>query len=48
LPPTITDAEAVRLFVERAVAVKPDFKVTAKNAAAVAAVVRRLDGWRWR
>src|SRR5215470_17646626 len=41
---TITDAEAVRLFAERAVAVKPGFVVTAENAAAVAAVVRRLDG----
>jgi predicted ATPase len=41
---TITDAEAVRLFTDRAAAVKPDFTVTAENAAAVAAVVRRLDG----
>ena len=41
---TITDAEAVHLFADRAVAVKPDFTVTAENAAAVAAVVRRLDG----
>jgi len=41
---TITDAEAVRLFADRAAAVKPDFEVTAANAAAVAAVVRRLDG----
>ena len=41
---TITDAEAVRLFADRAAAVKPDFAVTAENAAAVAAVVRRLDG----
>ena len=41
---TITDAEAVRLFADRAVAVKPGFMVTAENAAAVAAVVRRLDG----
>ena len=40
----ITDAEAVRLFAERAAAVKPGFAVTAQNAAAVAAVVRRLDG----
>jgi predicted ATPase/class 3 adenylate cyclase len=40
----ITQAEAVRLFAERAAAVKPDFAVTAANAAAVAAVVRRLDG----
>ena len=41
---TITDADAVRLFADRAAAVKPDFTVTAENAAAVAAVVRRLDG----
>ena len=40
----ITDAEAVRLFAERAAAVKPGFAVTAQNAAALAAVVRRLDG----
>ncbi|HXZ73966.1 MAG TPA: DUF4062 domain-containing protein [Streptosporangiaceae bacterium] len=40
----ITDAEAVRLFAERAAAVKPGFSVTAENAAAVAEVVRRLDG----
>jgi predicted ATPase/class 3 adenylate cyclase len=41
---TITQAEAVRLFAERAAAVKPGFQVTAQNAAAVTAVVRRLDG----
>jgi predicted ATPase/class 3 adenylate cyclase len=40
----ITEAEAVRLFAERAAAVKPGFQVTAENAAAVAEVVRRLDG----
>ena len=40
----ITEAEAVRLFAERAAAVKPGFQVTAGNAAAVTAVVRRLDG----
>jgi predicted ATPase/class 3 adenylate cyclase len=40
----ITGAAAVRLFAERAAAVKPGFQVTAGNAAAVAAVVRRLDG----
>ena len=40
----ITQAEAVRLFAERAAAVKPGFAVTAGNAAAVTAVVRRLDG----
>jgi predicted ATPase len=40
----ITEAEAVRLFAERAAAVKPGFQVTGQNAAAVATVVRRLDG----
>jgi len=40
----ITATEAVRLFAERAAAVKPDFAVNAGNAAAVAEVVRRLDG----
>jgi predicted ATPase len=43
-PAAITHAEAVRLFAERAAAVKPGFAVTAENAPAVAAVVRRLDG----
>ena len=32
---TIKEAEAVRLFAERAAAVKPGFQVTAENAAAV-------------
>src|SRR5215470_10044218 len=40
----INQAEAVRLFADRAAAVKPGFAVTAENAAAVTAVVRRLDG----
>jgi len=40
----VTQAEAVRLFAERAAAVKPGFQVTGQNAAAVAAVARRLDG----
>ena len=35
-------AEAVRLFAARAV--KPDFALTPDNAAAVAAICRRLDG----
>jgi hypothetical protein len=41
---TIREAEAVRLFAERAAAVKPGFQVSDENAAAVTAVVRRLDG----
>jgi predicted ATPase/class 3 adenylate cyclase len=40
----VMQAEAVRLFAERAAAVKPGFQVTGQNAAAVAAVARRLDG----
>jgi tetratricopeptide (TPR) repeat protein len=46
LPPleVISHYEAVRLFVERAVAVKADFSVTNENAAAVAEICARLDG----
>jgi predicted ATPase len=40
----IMQAEAVRLFADRATAVKPDFTVTPENAAAVVAICRRLDG----
>jgi predicted ATPase/class 3 adenylate cyclase len=36
--------EAIRLFVERAVAVRPGFSLTPQNADAVAQVCRRLDG----
>lgn len=37
-------SEAVRLFVDRAMAVRPEFRLTAENAPAVAELVRRLDG----
>ena len=39
-----TNTASVRLFVERARAVDPDFSVTAQNAAAVARICGRLDG----
>jgi predicted ATPase len=37
-------SEGVELFLIRARAVKPDFEVTPGNAAAIAEIVRRLDG----
>jgi non-specific serine/threonine protein kinase len=40
----LTHYEAVRLFVERAVAVAPSFTLTQANAPAVAQVCQRLDG----
>jgi predicted ATPase/class 3 adenylate cyclase len=40
----LTQSDAVRLFVERAMAIRPDFRVTPENAAAVAEIVSRLDG----
>jgi predicted ATPase len=40
----LTQYEAVRLFIERARAVKADFVITNENAPAVAEVCVRLDG----
>jgi predicted ATPase/DNA-binding CsgD family transcriptional regulator len=52
LPPAMTelaadavaDSPAVRLFVTRTEAIAPTFRLTDENAAAVAAICRRLDG----
>ncbi len=46
-PPTaeqLAAYEAIQLFVERAQAVRPDFRLTDENAAAVAEICLRLDG----
>jgi predicted ATPase/class 3 adenylate cyclase len=40
----LSQYEAVRLFIERAVAVRPEFEVTNANAPAVAQICARLDG----
>lgn len=40
----VSQYEAVRLFLDRAVAVKPGFALTPQNAAAVAQICWRLDG----
>src|SRR5215213_4281622 len=46
LPPleNLTSYEAVRLFLERARAVKPDFALTEENAPVVVEICARLDG----
>jgi len=43
-PAAVAKFESVRLFVDRAVAARPGFRVTPENAAAVVEVCRRLDG----
>jgi predicted ATPase/class 3 adenylate cyclase len=46
LPPlaAMSQYEAVELFIERAQAVKPEFRLTTENAPAVAEILARLDG----
>ena len=40
----LSQFEAVRLFIERAVSVKPDFQATNENAPAIAGICERIDG----
>jgi len=40
----LSQFEAVRLFIERAVAAKPDFEATNDNAPAIAGICERVDG----
>ena len=43
-PDTLRQQDAVRLFIERATAAQPAFRLTAANAPAVAAICAQLDG----
>lgn len=43
-PPSVLDYESVRLFVDRASAVAPDFRLDEDTAGEVAQICRRLDG----
>lgn len=43
-PETLSQYAAVELFLERAQAVKPDFRITEETAPAVAEICHRLDG----
>ena len=43
-PEALIGYNGVRLFVERAQAISPDFQVTTRNASAVASLCRHLDG----
>ena len=43
-PESLSQYEAVRLFIERAMLVKPDLSVTNANAPALASICHRVDG----
>ncbi len=42
--PEIVQCDAIQLFLEHARSIRPDFAITAENAAAIAAICRQLDG----
>ena len=46
IPPieTLTQYESIRLFVERAEVIQPNFELTTANASSVAQICQRLDG----
>ena len=43
-PASVAPFEAVQLFIDRALLVRPDFKVTSENPATLASICYRLDG----
>ena len=43
-PDRLTDYDSIRLFMERATSVRPDFRMTQENAAALAEICSRVDG----
>jgi predicted ATPase/class 3 adenylate cyclase/Tfp pilus assembly protein PilF len=43
-PDALNEYESIRLFVDRAVAVKPGFKLVGENAVAIVDICRHLDG----
>jgi predicted ATPase/class 3 adenylate cyclase len=43
-PDRLADYDSMRLFMERATAVRPDFRITQENAAALVEICSRVDG----
>jgi predicted ATPase/class 3 adenylate cyclase len=43
-PDSISTSDAVRLFIDRAIAVIPGFSISEENASPVASIVRKVDG----
>ncbi len=43
-PEAVMETDATRLFADRAMSVRPDFRITERNSQVVAELIRRLDG----